>query len=155
MSSKTHRSRDVPTFIKSYPFFAFCGILLPPAALYLLFVHHDFSKRKRCLIASLLIIWTVILLPPYNIPEISVFPQESSMKLVSSSRFIDNQKITEISSSDAKESETETSCETVWISESGTKYHIRSDCSGMSRAHEMPLNKAVEQGYTPCKRCCK
>lgn len=45
--------------------------------------------------------------------------------------------------------------ETVWISKSGKKYHVKSSCSGMKSATAITKSEAVSQGYEPCKKCCK
>lgn len=44
---------------------------------------------------------------------------------------------------------------TVWVSENGTKYHSKPDCSNMKTASEMPKSNAEALGYSPCKRCYK
>ena len=41
----------------------------------------------------------------------------------------------------------------VWISSTGSKYHSKSNCSGMTSARQISLEEAVNQGYTPCKNC--
>ncbi|MBP3414461.1 MAG: hypothetical protein J6L81_04595 [Clostridia bacterium] len=156
MSSESYRTVNLPKFIKGHPFFIICCILLPPLALFLLFAYRDFSKSKKYCIALLLIVWTLMLLPPYNLEETPVFAQESHQRLVSSSKLTDHQISDEPSSSDAAASdEIEDSVPTVWVTESGTKYHSKADCSGMNHAEKTSLNKAVEQGYTPCRRCCQ
>ena len=45
--------------------------------------------------------------------------------------------------------------EMVYIAGSGegTKYHSTPDCSNMSNPIEIPLSKAIADGYEPCKRC--
>lgn len=43
--------------------------------------------------------------------------------------------------------------DTVWVSESGSKYHSKSDCSGMEDAKEITLEEAEKDGKTACKRC--
>lgn len=42
---------------------------------------------------------------------------------------------------------------TVWIPQSGSKYHSRSGCSGMENPKEVTLSEAKSMGYEPCKRC--
>lgn len=42
---------------------------------------------------------------------------------------------------------------TVWISGSGSKYHTKSDCSGMENATEITLQEALDMGREACKRC--
>lgn len=45
---------------------------------------------------------------------------------------------------------------TVYITKTGTKYHSRKDCSGLSNANEIydsTLQTAQKNGYTPCKKC--
>lgn len=42
---------------------------------------------------------------------------------------------------------------TVWISGSGSKYHSKSDCSGMESPTEITLQEALDMGKEPCKRC--
>lgn len=42
----------------------------------------------------------------------------------------------------------------VWVStKGGTKYHKKSDCSGMKNSKKMKEEIAKEKGYTPCKKC--
>ena len=41
----------------------------------------------------------------------------------------------------------------VWIPESGSKYHSRSNCSGMDNPQKVTLEEAQAMGYTACKRC--
>ena len=43
--------------------------------------------------------------------------------------------------------------EMVWVPSSGTKYHSKSTCSGMKSPREIPLEDAIKEGYTACKRC--
>lgn len=43
--------------------------------------------------------------------------------------------------------------EMVWIPASGTKYHSRSNCSGMNNPSEVALAQAQAWGYTPCQKC--
>lgn len=43
----------------------------------------------------------------------------------------------------------------VYISENSNKYHINPHCSGIKNVKEIPLETAQENGYIPCKRCCK
>ena len=44
---------------------------------------------------------------------------------------------------------------TVFVSEKSNKYHKNPHCSGIQNVLEIPLDKAEEAGYLPCKRCCK
>lgn len=41
----------------------------------------------------------------------------------------------------------------VWVPRSGSKYHSKSDCSGMKNPHQVTLEEALSCGFTPCKRC--
>lgn len=41
----------------------------------------------------------------------------------------------------------------VWVSPSGSRYHLTATCSGMKTAEALGLAEAEEKGYTPCKRC--
>lgn len=43
--------------------------------------------------------------------------------------------------------------ETVWIPQSGSKYHSNSSCSGMNNPTEVTLSEAQSRGYEPCKKC--
>ena len=43
--------------------------------------------------------------------------------------------------------------ETVWIPQSGKKYHSSSTCSGMENASKISKADAEARGYTPCKKC--
>lgn len=42
---------------------------------------------------------------------------------------------------------------TVYVSNSGHKIHLNSDCSGMKNYHEMTYEEACEAGYKHCSRC--
>lgn len=42
---------------------------------------------------------------------------------------------------------------TVWIPQSGSKYHSTPSCSGMKNPKKVTLSEAQRKGYTPCKRC--
>ena len=46
-----------------------------------------------------------------------------------------------------------TSEKQVWISDSGSKYHNNAGCSNMKNPSQIPLSKAKQLGYEPCKRC--
>ena len=51
--------------------------------------------------------------------------------------------------------DTEPVYDTVFVTDSGTKYHL-SGCSYLrSSANELTLEEAEGQGYTPCSRCFK
>lgn len=42
----------------------------------------------------------------------------------------------------------------VWIpTNGGKKYHTRSDCSNMKNPMQVTESEAINQGFTPCKRC--
>lgn len=42
---------------------------------------------------------------------------------------------------------------TVWVSQTGSKYHKDPTCSGMKSPSSMTRTQAESRGYTPCKRC--
>lgn len=42
---------------------------------------------------------------------------------------------------------------TVWIPNSGSKYHRSASCSNMKNPSQVTLEKAQSWGYTPCKKC--
>lgn len=42
---------------------------------------------------------------------------------------------------------------TVYVSKTGSKYHLRSTCSGMKSPRSMTLSEAVAAGYEPCGTC--
>lgn len=42
---------------------------------------------------------------------------------------------------------------TVYVSKTGSKYHLRSTCSGMKNPRPMTLSEAVAAGYEPCGTC--
>lgn len=46
-----------------------------------------------------------------------------------------------------------TSGNTVWIPQSGSKYHSSPTCSGMKNPTKTSLSDALSRGYTACKRC--
>lgn len=41
----------------------------------------------------------------------------------------------------------------VYVTGSGTKYHLIADCGGIQNPRKLPLSEAREKGYTPCQRC--
>ena len=45
--------------------------------------------------------------------------------------------------------------EMVWISATGSKYHIIPDCGNMNpdKAYQEPVSQAQAQGYEACKKC--
>lgn len=43
--------------------------------------------------------------------------------------------------------------EMVWISQTGSKYHRKSSCSGMNDPWQVPISEAQSMGLTACKRC--
>lgn len=49
----------------------------------------------------------------------------------------------------------ETNEEMVWIPRSGKRYHSISTCSNMKDPTQVPLEEALDRGFTPCKRCVK
>ena len=66
-----------------------------------------------------------------------------------------NDNISNKSHSDKASDKTDESADTVYITASGTKYHILS-CSYLTENKtSVSLSKAKEQGYTPCSRCIK
>ena len=61
--------------------------------------------------------------------------------------------ITPIPAAAVKSSETQTYSDTVYITESGKKYH-RDGCRYLSKSKiEISLEKATNQGYKPCSKC--
>ncbi len=54
--------------------------------------------------------------------------------------------------SDSSSSSTDKS-EKVWVTASGSKYHSKSDCGGISNAYQITLEEAEQRGLTPCKKC--
>ena len=45
--------------------------------------------------------------------------------------------------------------DTVWVTASGSKYHIKQNCSNMRSPKEISLEDAINEGYEPCKKCVK
>ena len=41
----------------------------------------------------------------------------------------------------------------VWITASGTKYHLNSSCSNMKSPSNVTIEEAEQKGYTACKKC--
>ncbi len=56
-------------------------------------------------------------------------------------------------STSSDKSDTVSGSEKVWVTASGSKYHSKSDCGGMSNAYEITLEEAKQRGLTPCKKC--
>lgn len=48
---------------------------------------------------------------------------------------------------------TDTQGSMVWIPQSGSKYHSNSGCSNMKNPSQVPLERAIANGYTACKKC--
>ncbi|MBE6738846.1 MAG: hypothetical protein E7565_00845 [Ruminococcaceae bacterium] len=44
---------------------------------------------------------------------------------------------------------------TVWIPQSGKKYHSKSTCSNMKNPRQVSKSEAESMGYTPCSKCCE
>ena len=57
------------------------------------------------------------------------------------------------SSQSSSSSSSSGSSETVWVTASGSKYHTKSDCGGISNAYQITLEEAEQRGLTPCKKC--
>ncbi|MGN0447500.1 MAG: hypothetical protein ACI4GC_03020 [Acutalibacteraceae bacterium] len=45
------------------------------------------------------------------------------------------------------------SSDSVWIPQSGSKYHSSSSCSGMKNPSKVSKSQAISWGYEPCKKC--
>ncbi len=43
----------------------------------------------------------------------------------------------------------------VWIDDTGKKYHKKSTCSNMDAPYQVSVDEATARGYTPCKKCYK
>ncbi len=43
--------------------------------------------------------------------------------------------------------------QTVWIPQSGSKYHSNPSCSNMKNPTEVTISEAQSRGYEPCKKC--
>lgn len=41
----------------------------------------------------------------------------------------------------------------VWVSSTGSKYHSKSNCSGMKSPSQISLETAIRRGLTPCSKC--
>lgn len=68
--------------------------------------------------------------------------------------------VTELETEPQTEPETErttaertTAERTVWIDDTGKKYHNKSSCSNMDAPYQVLLSEAEQRGYTPCKKC--
>lgn len=42
----------------------------------------------------------------------------------------------------------------VWTSETSKKYHLNQHCSGLISHNQLPIMTAIQNGYTPCHKCC-
>lgn len=70
---------------------------------------------------------------------------------------ISSEKVNEIVEDESeliKETEITTKSEMVYITQTGTKYHVKSNCS-KGNYYTTTLEMAIKDGYTPCKRCVK
>ena len=47
----------------------------------------------------------------------------------------------------------QTQANMVWIPQTGSKYHNRSNCSNMKNPTQVTLEQAQSSGYEPCKKC--
>ncbi|MBR1817056.1 MAG: DUF4236 domain-containing protein [Lachnospiraceae bacterium] len=72
----------------------------------------------------------------------------------------DNVAVTQTADSDSSDSQSvansssgNSSSEQVWVTASGSKYHSKSDCGGISNAYQITLEEAETRGLTPCKKC--
>lgn len=45
--------------------------------------------------------------------------------------------------------------EMVWIPRTGQRYHRNKKCSGMKKPTYVTIAEAIDQGFTPCKKCYK
>ena len=55
-----------------------------------------------------------------------------------------------------KSTTTATSDKQVYIAPKyGKKYHYDNQCNGTGKYIPIELEKAKEEGYTPCEKCCK
>lgn len=43
----------------------------------------------------------------------------------------------------------------VWIDDTGKKYHKKSTCSNMDAPYQVSVDEATARGYKPCKKCYK
>lgn len=43
----------------------------------------------------------------------------------------------------------------VYTSKRSNKFHSNPNCSGITNANTITIEDALQQGYSPCKRCCK
>jgi hypothetical protein len=43
----------------------------------------------------------------------------------------------------------------VYITNNSNKYHYNKHCSGIKNVTEIDLERALDNGYVPCKRCFK
>ena len=50
--------------------------------------------------------------------------------------------------------EEEKKSRTVYITPTGERYHFRSTCGGKN-SFPIELDDAIDQGYTPCKKCAR
>ena len=42
----------------------------------------------------------------------------------------------------------------VWITETGSKYHRKSNCGRTESSYQIPIEEAKAMGYEACKKCC-
>lgn len=54
-----------------------------------------------------------------------------------------------------KSSKVNSSTKYVWVPRSGKKYHYKKSCSNMRNPSKITKKKAIQQGYTACKKCVK
>lgn len=47
------------------------------------------------------------------------------------------------------------SSQVVWLSKKSNKYHMYQHCSGIKSTEQTSLERAIEEGYSPCKKCCR
>ena len=77
--------------------------------------------------------------------------QQQKKSETSNSTYSSNSKSSK-SNSTQQNSQTNNSTETVYITNTGKKYH-RSGCSYLKSSTRINKSEAVKRGYTPCSRC--
>ncbi len=85
--------------------------------------------------------------------EVVSSKEEVSSEAVSSKETVSSKEEVSSQVTSSKETATQNVEKMVWIPQSGKKYHSNSACSGMKNPTEVTVEKAVNLGFTPCKKC--
>lgn len=79
---------------------------------------------------------------------IVIYYRDMQAKPVETTAYTTTRATTEATTRDYSQSS-----DSVWIPQSGSKYHRTASCSGMKNPSEVSKSQAISWGYEPCKKC--